>query len=125
MMNSFARWMVRHPLAVIAANLLVTVDPRLLRATHPRRKLIDERLARGRSPGRILCQDLRDLRQRRHRNRRSASNDLFAPSTLEKIARVTDALAKIKGVSSVASSPTGPICPRIRTARSDSSPRIP
>jgi predicted RND superfamily exporter protein len=25
MMNSFARWMVRHPLAVIGANLLVTL----------------------------------------------------------------------------------------------------
>ena len=107
MMNSFARWMVHHPLVVIGANLLVTVvlgfyalhiriesslESMLPRAT-PRSSTTTTREIFGSDDVAVVG---------------VLADDVFAPATLEKIARVTDALAKVKGVEWVVSITNGP-----------------
>src|SRR5262245_20995505 len=103
MMNSFARWMVRHPLVAIAADVLVTAilgfyalqirvefsTASVLPAGDPE----VEYYARTREI--FGSDDIAIVGVR--------ADNVFAAPTLEKIARVTDAVANIKGVSWVAS----------------------
>src|SRR5262249_13573600 len=103
MMNSFARWMVRHPLVVIGANLLVTA----MLGYYALRIRVESSLASILPAGdpqveyyakvcEIFGSDGVAIVGVR-------ADDLFAATTLEKIARVTDALEKIKGVEQVLS----------------------
>ncbi len=108
MMNSFARWMVRYPLVVVSANLLVTAvlgfyalrirvefsTASVLPAGDPQVEYY-ESVKKTFGSDDIAIVGVR-------------ADDLFAAPTLEKIARVTDALANIRGVSSVASITNAP-----------------
>jgi predicted RND superfamily exporter protein len=102
-MMKFARWMIRHPVAVIGANLLATVllgyyalqirvessVASVLPADDPQVEYYAKvRKIFGSSDAAVVG---------------VRAGDAFAVSTLEKIARVTDALAKIGGVSWVLS----------------------
>src|SRR5262249_19460726 len=102
-MNFFARSMVRHPLVVIGANVLVTAVLGFY-ALHIR---VESSVASMLPAGdreieyyAKVCEtfgsdDIILVGMR--------ADDVFATSTLEKIARVTNALRNIKGVSSVRS----------------------
>ncbi len=102
-MESVGRWIVRHPIAVVVANLVVTVimgyyavqvrissalenvlptnDPEIDYYSHVRATFGSDDVA------------VIGIR----------ADDLFSASTLQKIARVTDAVAKVPGVERVAS----------------------
>jgi len=102
-MEAFARWLVRHPAWVVVANVLVTLGLGLY-AVHVRiESTIESILPAG------------DPEIAYYGAARSAfgsddvavvgveAYDLFAAPTLEKIARVTDALSRIPGVDRVLS----------------------
>jgi hypothetical protein len=102
-MQTFARWLVRHPLAVVLANLAATV---LLGAfaLHLRIENSLESLLPAGDPEveyynrirtRFGSDDVGVIGVR--------ADDLFSAATLEKIARVTDALGRIRGVERVLS----------------------
>jgi predicted RND superfamily exporter protein len=107
-MMNFARWMIRHPLVVIGANLLVTLilgyyalRIRVEFSTASVLPAGDPQVAYYDKVREIFGSD--DIAIVGVR-----ADDLFAAATLEKIARVTDALGKIKGVSWVASITNAP-----------------
>jgi uncharacterized protein len=103
MMISFARWMVRHPLLVIGANLLVTAMLGFY-ALRIRVEFSTASVLPARDPQVEYYAKVRETFGSDDTlivGVRAA--DLFAPSTLKKIAQVTDAVAKIRGVSWVAS----------------------
>src|SRR6185369_14175095 len=102
-MEAFARWLVRRPLAVVIANLLVTVAlgfyalqiriesslESVLSAGDPKIAYYDEvRRTFGSDDVGVIG---------------VLADDVFAPETIEKIARVTNELAKIEGVTKVLS----------------------
>ena len=102
-MDAFARWLVRHPLLVVGAHLLVTAVFGAY-ALHIRiESSIDSMLPSG------------DPEVSYYENVRATfgsddvgvigvrADDLFAGSTLEKIARVTDAVSRVPGVERVLS----------------------
>ena len=101
LMDAFARWLVRHPLAVVVANLVVTVVLGLF-ALHVRIENSLESMLPSGDPkveyyARIRTifgsDDVGVVGIR--------ADDIFAPATMEKIARVTDALGRIQGVERV------------------------
>src|SRR5438477_7880040 len=102
-MDRFARWLVRHPLAVVIANAAVTAVLAFY-ALHIRIENSLESMLPAGGPKveyynatRTLfgSDDVGVIGVR--------ADDVFAPSTIEKIARVTDALAKVPGVDGVLS----------------------
>src|SRR6266566_2010176 len=102
-MEAFARWLARHAPAVVVANVAVTVVLGLY-AFHIRiENSLDSMLPAGDpkvayyNTTRALfgSDDVGVIGVR--------ADDVFAPSTILKIARVTDALAKVPGVESVLS----------------------
>ncbi len=107
-MDSFARWLVRHPLTVVVANLVVTLVLGMY-AVHVRIENSIESLLPAGDP------------EVEYYNRTRAifgsddvavigvlADDIFAPGTLQKLARVTDALGKIEGVDNVLSITNAP-----------------
>jgi predicted RND superfamily exporter protein len=102
-MEAFARWLVRRPLAVVIANLLVTIAlgvyalqiriesslESVLPANDPKIAYYDEvrRLFGSDDVGVVGV----------------LADDVFAAATIEKIAHVTNELAKIEGVAKVLS----------------------
>ncbi len=102
-MSSFARWMVRHPLVVIAANLLVTAVLGFS-AVHIR---VESSVASVLPAGDPEVEYYAKIRETFGGDNviivGVRADDIFAASTLEKIARVTDALGGIRGVSWVTS----------------------
>ena len=107
-MNAFARWLVRHPVAVLVANLLVTAVLGV-HALHIRVEgSLQSVLSRG-DPATEFYQRVRkmfggdDVAIVGVR-----CDDVFATGTLEKIASVTDRLAKIDGVERVISLTNAP-----------------
>ena len=102
-MTRFARWLVRHPLVVVAANVAATIVL-LTYALHIRiESSIGSVLPSG-DPEVAYYNDVRaafgsdDIAVVGVR-----ADDLFATATLEKIARVTDALTRVRGVERVLS----------------------
>jgi predicted RND superfamily exporter protein len=103
MMSSFARWMVRRPLAIIAANLLVTAVLGFY-ALHIR---VESSVSSVLPAGDPEVEYYAKIRETFGSDNVIAvgvrADDIFAASTLEKIARVTDALGGVRGVSWVTS----------------------
>src|SRR5439155_612927 len=102
-MDAFARWLTRHPLAVVVANLAVTAVLGLyafhIRIENSLESMLpagDPKVAYYNATRAVFGSDDVGVIGIR-------AGDVFAPSTLEKIARVTDALAKVPGVESVLS----------------------
>jgi uncharacterized protein len=107
-MDAFARWLVRHPLVVLAVNLAVTaalgvyaVRIRVENSLHAVLPKGDpyteyyEKVRRTFGGDNVAVVGMR-------------CDDLFAASTLEKLATVTTALGKIQGVESVVSLTNAP-----------------
>ena len=101
MMNSFARWMVRHPLLVIAANLLVTA----ILGLYALRIRVESSVASVLPVGDPEIEYYAKIRETFGSDDIAIigvrADDLFAGSTLKKIARVGDTLATIRGVKQV------------------------
>lgn len=107
-MSSFARWLVRHPIAVLAANLVVTLAlgffalgirvESSLSSVLPSGDPQIEYYAKVRET--FGSDDVAVVGVR--------SENIFAASTVAKIARVTEAIAKLKGVQNVASITNAP-----------------
>src|SRR5262245_44743735 len=102
-MEAFARWLVRRPLAVVVANLLVTAALGAY-ALHIRIESSLESVLPAGDPKIAYYEDVRRLFGNDDVGVVGViGDDIFAPATIEKIARVTDALAKIEGVARVLS----------------------
>ena len=107
-MISFARWMVRHPILCLAANLAITVVLGYFALGIRIESSLSSVLPAG-DPQIAYYAKVRET---------FGSDDvavvgvradnIFAPSTIEKIARVTDTIAKVKGVQSVLSITNAP-----------------
>src|SRR5881296_1184675 len=102
-MEAFARWLARHALAVVVANLAVTLVLGLyalrIRIENSLESLLpagDPKVAYYNTIRALFGSDDVGVIGVR-------ADDVFAPSTIAKIARVTDALAKVPGVESVVS----------------------
>ena len=125
MMNSFARWMVRHPLVVIGANLLVTVILGFY-ALHIR---VESSLASVLPAGDPDVEYYAKVREIFGSDDivivGVRADDLFAASTLKKIARITNSLAKVPGVSWVASITNAPDLTEDPFGKKPLLPRIP
>src|SRR5438876_10563459 len=102
-MDSFARWLARHPLAVVVANVVVTavlgfyaLQLRIESSLESMRPAGDPKVVYYAQTRAVFGSDdvavvgVRAL-------------DIFAPSTIEKSARVTDEIAKVDGVEHVLS----------------------
>src|SRR5581483_7725972 len=92
-MAGFARWLVRHPAAVVAANVLVTAILGLYALQIRIENSLESLLPAG-DPEVAYYERTRTIFR---------SDDLFAPTTIAKIARVTEAIGKIPGVERVLS----------------------
>src|SRR5437870_1441241 len=102
-MDAFARWLTRHPLAVVVANVAVTAVLGLY-AVHIRIENSLESMLPAGDPKVAYYNTTRALFGSDDVGVIGVcADDVFAPSTIEKIARVTDALAKVPGVESVLS----------------------
>src|SRR5207247_672058 len=102
-MDAFARWLTRLPLAGVVANLAVTAVLGLY-AFHIRIENSLESMMPAGDPKVAYYNATRALFGSDDVGVIGVrADDVFAPSTLEKIARVTDALAKVPGVESVLS----------------------
>ena len=97
-MDAFARWLVRHPLRVLAANLLVTA----ILGSYALGIRIESSLASVLPAGDPQIDEYARVRETFGSDDVAVvgvrAEDLFAASTLEKIARVTEALSRIEGV---------------------------
>jgi hypothetical protein len=102
-MEAFARWLVRHPLLIIAAHLLVTLVLGLY-ALHIR---IESSIASVLPAGDPAVSYYEDVRATFGSDDVGVigvrAAELFAAATLEKIARVTDAVSRVPGVERVLS----------------------
>src|SRR6184192_3119839 len=102
-MDAFARWLARHPLAVVVVNLAVTAALGAF-ALHLRIENSLESMLPAHDPKveyyaqtrAIFGSDEVGVVGVRAQN-------IFAPATIEKIARVTDLIAKVEGVERVLS----------------------
>src|SRR5262245_41658062 len=102
-MVSFARWMVRHPILCLAANLAVT----LLLGYFALGIRIESSLSTVLPAGDPQIEYYAKVRETFGSDDVAVigmrAENIFAPATITKIARVTDAIAKVKGVQSVIS----------------------
>src|SRR3989449_2173653 len=102
-MDAFARWLTRHPLAVVVANVAVTAVLGLYALQIRIENSLESMLPAG-DPNVAYYNATRALFGSDDVGVIGVrADDVFAPSTIEKIARVTDALAKVPGVESVLS----------------------
>src|SRR3989442_7685157 len=102
-MDAFARWLARHALTVVVANVAVTavlghyaLHIRIENSLESMLPTGDPKVAYYNATRALFGSDDVGVIGVR-------ADDVFAPSTIEKIARVTDALAKVPGVESVLS----------------------
>ena len=100
-MGAFARWLVRHPLAVVVANLLVTaalgayaVHVRIESSLESMLPVGDPKVEYYARTRAIFGSDDAGVIGVR-------ADDIFAPATITKIARVTESLARIDGIERV------------------------
>ncbi len=102
-MEAFARWIVRHPLLTVLANLLVTAGL----GVYASRIRIENSLESVFPAGDPELKYYEDVRATFGSDDVAVvgvqAQDLFATETLGKIARVTDAIARIDGVERVLS----------------------
>lgn len=102
-MEAFARWLVRRPLAVVVANLLVTLALGAY-ALHIRIESSLESVLPAGDPKIAYYDETRRLFGSDDVGVLGVvADDVFAPATIEKIARVTNELAKIEGITQVIS----------------------
>ena len=102
-MDAFARWLVRHPFVVVVANLLVTaflgawaLHLRIENSLESMLPAGDPKVEYYNTTRAIFGSDDVGVIGVR-------ADDIFAPATMVKIARVTAALGKVPGVESVLS----------------------
>ena len=102
-MTRFARWLVRYPVLFVAANLLVTA----VLGVYALRIRIESSLESVLPAGDPEVEYYTRVRATFGSDDVGVvgirADDIFAPATVEKIARVTDALARISGVERVLS----------------------
>ena len=102
-MSAFARWMVRHPIWCIAANLAAT----LLLGWFALGIRVESSLSSVLPHGDPSIEYYAKVRETFGSDDVGVvgvrADDIFAASTMTKIARVTDAIAKLKGVEQVLS----------------------
>src|SRR5437763_1258611 len=107
-MDRFARWLVRHPRLVIAANLLATA----ILGFYALRIRVESSLASVLPTGDPQVEYYNKIREIFGSDDVAIvgvrADDVFAASTLEKIARVTTALGKIGGLKQVVSITNAP-----------------
>jgi len=107
-MNAFALWLVRRPVVVLAANLLVT----LILGFYALGIRIESSLSSVLPAGDPQIEYYAKVRQTFGSDDVAVvgviADDVFANTTLAKIARVTDAIAKLKGVEGVTSITNAP-----------------
>ena len=102
-MEAFARWLVRRPLVVVIANLLVTLALGAY-ALHIRIESSLESVLPAGDPKIAYYEEVRRLFGSDDVGVVGVvADDIFAPPTIEKIARVTNELAKIEGITRVLS----------------------
>jgi predicted RND superfamily exporter protein len=102
-MEAFARWLVRHPVAVVVASLVVTVALGA-HARHIRIESSLESVLPAHDPKIAYYEQVRRLFGSDDVGVVGVvADDVFAPATLEKIARVTKVLEQIEGVARVVS----------------------
>ena len=100
-MEAFARWLVRWPLAVVVANLLVTLALGAY-ALHIRIESSLESVLPAGDPKIAYYEEVRRLFGSDDVGVIGVlADDIFAPGTIEKIARVTNELAKIDGLDTL------------------------
>src|SRR5262245_34931286 len=107
-MSRFAHWMARHPLIPLAANLLVT----LLLGWFALEIRVESSLSSVLPEGDPAIAYYAKVRETFGSDDVAVvgvrADDIFADSTLAKIKRVTERIAKVKGVQSVASITNAP-----------------
>lgn len=101
--EAFAHWLVRHPLLVIGANVLLT----FVLGTYALRIRIESSISSMLPAGDPEVSYYEDIRATFGSDDVGVigvrADDLFAAATLEKIARVTDAVSRMPGVERVLS----------------------
>jgi uncharacterized protein len=107
-MISFARWMVRHPKLCLVTNLAVT----LVLGLFALRIRVESSLSSVLPAGDPQIEYYAKVRETFGSDDVAMvgmrAENIFAPSTITKIARLTDAIAKVKGVQSVISITNAP-----------------
>src|SRR6058998_586576 len=102
-MDSFARWLARHPLAVVVANVVVTAVLGFYALQLRIESSLESMLPAGDPKVEYYAQTRAIFGSDDVAVVGVRAADIFAPSTIEKIARVTDAIARIEGVERVLS----------------------
>ena len=102
-MDAFARWLARHPLAVVLANLLVTAVLGFYALQLRIESSLESMLPAGDPKVEYYAQTRAIFGSDDVAVVGVRARDIFAPSTIEKIARVTDEIAKVDGVEHVLS----------------------
>jgi predicted RND superfamily exporter protein len=102
-MERFARWLVRHPIVAVVANLAVTA----ILAVYALHVRIENSLESVMPSGDPEVEYYERVRRVFGSDDVAVvgvrADDIFVPATIEKIARVTNALGKIEGVEGVVS----------------------
>src|SRR5437667_942099 len=102
-MDAFARWLARHPLAVVVVNLAVTVGLGAF-ALHLRIENSLESMLPAHDPKvEYYAQTRASFGSEGVGGVGVRARSIFAPATIEKVARVTDLIAKVDGVERVLS----------------------
>src|SRR5436190_664780 len=102
-MDAFARWLARHPLAVVLANLLVTAVLGFYGLQLRIESSLESMLPAGDPKVEYYAQTRAVFGSDDVAVVGVRARDIFAPSTIAKIARVTDEIAKVDGVEHVLS----------------------
>src|SRR5437867_9220121 len=102
-MDSFARWLARHPLAVVLAILLVTAVLGFYALQLSIESSLESMLPAGDPKVEYYAQTRAIFGSDDVAVVGVRARDIFAPSTIEKIARVTAEIAKVDGVEHVLS----------------------
>src|SRR5437667_956232 len=103
LMDAFARWLARHPLAVVLANLLVTAMLGFYALQLRIESSLESMLPAGDPKVEYYAQTRAIFGSDDVAVVGVRARDIFAPSTIAKIARVTDEIAKVDGVEHVLS----------------------
>src|SRR3989442_3509831 len=102
-MDAFARWLARHPLAVVLANLLVTAVLGFYALQLRIESSLESMLPAGDPKVEYYAQTRAIFGSDDVGVVGVHARDIFAPSTIEKIAHVTGAIAHVAGVEDVLS----------------------